>query len=155
LILQKYFLCFLAVNILIGVIPSALTTDLPNSLRIICAWPFVCLLSGYLLWQACEHCWGLWIGAFILSILFAMAFFRVYFFVYPQDSKGFFSYWTLEQANQIKTDEDWLKFVYFYRHDDYHARYFLMQYRGLTCTQSRNLWEGMRDFLISRGKYYN
>ena len=154
LVLQKYFICFLVVNILIGVVPSALTTDLPNSLRIIGAWPFMCLLSGFLLWQACQRWWGLWIGTCVLSVLFALAFFKVYFQVYPQESKGFFSFWTLEQANRAKTDEDWLKFLLTYRYDDYHARYFLMQYRGLSCTQSRNAWEGMRDYLMKIGKYY-
>ena len=64
-----------------------------------------------------------------------------------------FGYWTLEEANQLKNDQDWLKFLLMYSHQDYNARYFLMQYRGLTCTQSRNVWEGIRDLLISHGKY--
>jgi len=150
---QKYFLFFLFSNILIGVIPSALTTDLPNSLRIIGSWPFMCLFSGFFLWQLCERWWTGWIITLVLSVLFAVSFFKVYFEVYPQESKGFFSFWTLEQANKAKTDRDWLKFVEIYRYQDYNARYFLMQNRGLTCTQSRNLWEGMRDFLKARGQY--
>ena len=64
-----------------------------------------------------------------------------------------FAYWTLEQANELKTDEDWLKFIILYRYKDYTARYFLMQYRALSCTQSRNMWEGMRDLLKARGTY--
>lgn len=155
LVLHKYFICFLVVNIFIGVIPSALTTEeLPNSLRIIGAWPFMCLLSGFLIWQACERWWWIWIGTCVLSIFFALLFFNIYFNVFPQEGKGMFSYWTLEEANQIKSDDDWLKFLLLYRYQDYNARYFLMQYRGLSCTQSRNTWEGMRELLKSRGKYY-
>ena len=62
-----------------------------------------------------------------------------------------FAYWTLDQANTLKTDEDWLKFVLLYRRQDYNARYFLMQYRGVSCTQSKNIWEGVNDFLKKHG----
>ncbi len=154
LVLQKHFVLFLAVNILIGVLPAALTnSELPNSLRITGSWPFMCLLSGFFLWQACERWWGGWIPTCVVSILFAVAFFNVYFKIFPQEGKGMFDYWTLEQANQIKTDDDWLKFLLFYRHEDYHARYFLMQYRGLSCTQSGDIWERIRDYLQKQGKY--
>ncbi len=154
LVLQKPFVLFLLANILIGVVPAALTnSELPNSLRITGAWPFVCLLSGYLLWQACERWWGLWIVTCAIAVFFAAAYFNVYFNTFPQEGKGMFSYWTLEEANALKTDEDWLKFVLLYRYKDYSARYFLMQYHGLSCTQSRTTWEGMRDFLKARGTY--
>ena len=58
-----------------------------------------------------------------------------------------FGYWTLEEANQVKTDEDWMKFLLIYRHQDYNARYYLMQYRHLSCTQSETMWEGVGKFL--------
>jgi len=154
LAVHRYWLVFLFVNIFIGVVPAALTnSELPNSLRIIGSWPFMCLLSAFLLWQACERCWVLWLGVVLTTALFAFSFLKVYFQVYPQESKGMFSYWTMEEAGQLKTEEDWFKFVLLYRYADYNARYFLMQYHGSTCTQSRAMWEGMRDFLISRGKY--
>jgi len=154
LITHGHWLVFLIVCILIGVVPAALTnSEIPNSLRIMGSWPFMSLLSGYLLWQSCERWWGMWLLTLLITALFAFAFLKVYFQVYPQEAKGMFGYWTLEQANQLKTQEDWLKFVYLYRHDDYNARYFLMQYHGLSCTQSENLWDGMRKFLTSRGKY--
>ena len=152
LILQNSFILFLLANILIGVVPAALTnSELPNSLRITGSWPFMCLLSGFLLWQACENWWGAWIGTSILSILFAVMFFNIYFKVFPQEGKGMFAYWTLDQANTLKTDEDWLKFVLLYRRQDYNARYFLMQYRGLSCAQSKNMWDGVNDFLKKHG----
>lgn len=148
-------LIFLFINVLIGVLPSALTnSELPNSLRITPSWPFLCLMNGFLIWRACEYWWGAWVVTSLLSILFAFVFLRVYFEVFPQEGKGMFGYWTLEQANQIKTDEDWMKFLLLYRFQDYNARYYLMQYRGFTCTQSRNVWEGLRDYLKSKGKYY-
>ena len=144
------WLVFLLVNILIGVVPVALTnSEIPNSLRIMGSWPFMCLLSAFLIGQACERWWGLWLAAVLITVLFAFSFLKVYFQVYPEEGKGMFSYWTLDQANQIKTDDDWFKFMVVYRHDDYNVRYFLMQYRGLTCTQSHKMWEGMRDFLSS------
>jgi len=152
---QNILLIFLITNILIGVIPAALTnSELPNSLRITGSWPFMCLFSGYFLWQACER-WGRfqWAATCALSILFAVTYFNVYFKIYPQESKGMFAYWTLEQANQLKTDEDWLKFVLLYRHQDYNARYFLMQYHGVSCTESKKIWEGMRDLSIKHGIY--
>jgi hypothetical protein len=155
LVLQRSFILFLMINILIGVLPAALTnSELPNSLRITGAWPFLCLLSGFFLWQACERWWGMWILTGTLSVLFALVFFNIYFKVFPQEGKGMFAYWTLDEANQIKTDEDWLKFLYVYRYEDYNARYFLMQYRKVSCTDSSNMWENMKDLLKSRGKYY-
>jgi hypothetical protein len=155
LVLQRAFVLFVVINILIGVMPVALTnSELPNSLRITGAWPFVCLLSGFLLWQSCERWWGVWIGTCILSVLFAVFFFNIYFKVFPEEGKGMFGYWTLDEANQIKTDEDWIKFLYVYRYQDYNARYFLMQYRKVSCTDSSHMWENMKDMLMSQGKYY-
>jgi len=143
---------FLVVNILIGIVPAALTnSEIPNSLRISGSWPFVCLFSGFFLWQACERCWGMWLVTVLITSLFAFAFLKVYFQVYPQEGKGMFAYWTLDQANQLKNDEDWLKFVMLYRYQDYNARYFLMQYRKISCTQSNNIWVGVANFLNSHG----
>jgi hypothetical protein len=154
LIVQKYFIIFLIINILIGVLPAALTnSELPNSLRITGSWPFVCLLSGYLLWQACELWWGSWVAIALMAVIFAGVYFNVYFRVFPQEGKGMFAYWTLEEANQLKTEDDWMKFVYVYRYKDYSARYFLMQYHGLSCSQSMDMWEGMGKLLKSRGLY--
>ena len=53
LVLHKTFVLFLSANILIGVLPVALTnSELPNSLRITQGWPFMCLLSGFLLFRS-------------------------------------------------------------------------------------------------------
>jgi len=156
LAVHRSFVLFLTVNILIGIVPVALTnSELPNSLRITGAWPFVCLLSAFLLWQACERWWKLWLAVCLVSALFAGAYFDIYFKVFPEEGKGMFGYWTLEQANGAKTDEDWMKFLYVYRYQDYNARYFLMQYRKASCTESSNMWENMKNLLMSRGKYYN
>jgi len=147
-------LIFFIVNILLGVTPAALTnSELPNALRITGSWAFMCLLCGFLLWQACERWWPIWIAICIVSILFASAYLNVYFKKFPEEGKGMFSYWTLDQANGLHSDQDWLTFLYFYRHYDYNARYFFMQYRGLSCTQSRVLWEGFRDYLIKNNQY--
>jgi len=140
--------------ILIGVLPAALTnSEVPNSLRIMGSWPFMCLFSSLILGQACERCWGVWLVTVILTGAFAFAFLKVYFINYPQESKGMFDFMALEMANGIKTDEEWLKFIYIYHREDYHCRYYLMQYRHLSCTQTRVMWEGMRDLLKAQGKY--
>ncbi len=154
LVKHPFWILFLLINIFIGIVPSALTnSEIPNSLRIMGSWPFMCLFSSFMLWQACELWWGLWLAVVLTVSLFAFCFLKIYFQVYPQEGKGMFSYWTLEEANQLKTEEDWLNFVLLYRHDDYNARYFLMQYKHLSCTDSRKLWENLRDYLISHGKY--
>jgi len=155
LYIHREWVIFLLISMMIGVIPSALTnSEIPNSLRIMGSWPYLSLLSVFLLWQACEQCWGMWLIVVLTTAIFAFSFLRVYFFVYPDESKGMFGYWTLEEASQLKTDEDWLKFLLLYRHDDYHARYFLIHYRGISCSQSEKIWDNLRDYLISQGKYY-
>jgi hypothetical protein len=86
-----------------------------------------------------------------LSVLFAAVFFHVYFRVFSQEGKGMFAYWTLDQANELKTDEDWMKFVMVYRRQDYNARYFLMQYRRVGCTESKDIWVNVNDLLRKHG----
>ncbi len=152
LIKERIFLIFLCLNVLIGIAPAALTTtELPNALRIVGAWPFMCLLVGFLLWQACERLWLMWPVIVLTALLFANSFFNVYFKVYPKESKGMFNFWTLDEANKAKTEEDWLRFMVRYRHDDYHARYFLMQYRHFSCSESKSMWDNLRTLLTSQG----
>ena len=69
------------------------------------------------------------------------------FILYPQESKGWFSYWTKEEALNAKTGEDWLKFMVHYKEQDYHFRYYLMNYHGESCSSSRAKWIKMREML--------
>ena len=147
---DRAFLLLIVVNIFLGIIPSALTnSELPNSLRIVGSWPFMCLLTGYWMYQL-QHRWRMvGLAAVIAGSLFFVSFQKVYFGVYQQESKGMFSFWTLDQANAAKSDEDWMKFMILYHGQDYHFRYFLMHYRADTCTSTRLKWEKQRDLLAS------
>ena len=149
---EKCFVALLVVNIAIGIVPAALTnSELPNALRITGSWPFMCLLTGFFLWKACERFWILWLAVILTAGLFANGFLRVYFLKYPKQSKGMFNFWTLDEANSLKTDEDWLRFIVRYRNDDYHARYFLMQYKKMGCSESKATWDNIRAMAQQQG----
>jgi hypothetical protein len=90
--------------------------------------------------------WILGIAAVLAGILFTVSFGKVYFGPYKEESKGMFSYWALEQAKAAKTDEDWLRFMFAYNNQDYHYRYYLMQYRGETCSDTDIKWQKQRKF---------
>ncbi len=143
-------LLWIVVNIFLGIIPSALTnSELPNSLRIVGSWPFVCLLTGYFMVQLQQRWCYLGVVLVLVGVLFFVSFQKVYFGQYQQESKGMFSFWTLDQANAAKTDEDWMKFMIMYRGQDYHFRYFLIHYRKDSCTSTRLKWEKQGDLLVS------
>ncbi len=149
---EQYFIVFLVVNIAIGIVPAALTnSELPNALRISGSWPFMCLLTGFFLWKACERYWALWLAVVLTAGIFANSLLRVYFFKYPKESKGMFNFWTLDQANALKTDEEWFAFIVRYRNDDYHARYFLMQYKKMGCSESKSVWDNIRTAAQQQG----
>ncbi len=149
------FLTFLLANIFLGIIPAALTnSEIPHALRIDGGWPFLCLLTGYFMYRCWEWCKPLFIVAFIAGVVFLAAFVKIYFGPYQMESRGMFSYWTKDQADAAKTEEDWSKFMLMYNNQDYHFRYFLMNYRADTCTSTRIKWERQRDLLISLNLYH-
>jgi hypothetical protein len=151
-----WLVIFLLGNIFLAVIPAALTNEgLPHSLRTIGAWPFMMLLSAFFLGRVCRSfgAWGM-VAPVLVSAIFAFFLLKVYFGEYVHESKGYFSFWTREEARSARTDEDWLKFLYHYRHDDYHFRYYTMSMRGLSCSDSRRVWTGLRDYLIEQKSYW-
>jgi hypothetical protein len=151
---HRSLLIFLMASYLIGFIPVALTnSELPNSLRICGAWPFLCLFSGFFLWKLSERVWVFWPALVLTGALFAYSFFNVYFQKFPGEGKGMFGFWTIEQAKTIKTDEDWVKFLMFYRNDDYQARYYLIQKRQVSCKKSKIMWQNMQNYAFSKGIY--
>jgi hypothetical protein len=140
------FVAFAVANIFLGIVPSAMTnSELPNALRIIGAWPFVCLLTGYAIWRMSER-WPLVITALSLAtaLVFSWTLVDVYFKKYPMESAAMFSFWTKAEADQAKTDDEWLNFVSRYRNDNFHSRYFLMNYRGEGCRESKRSWDELR-----------
>jgi len=142
------FLLFLIVNIFLGIVPSAVTnSEIPNTLRVVGSWPFMCLLSAYFLYRLQRLCWPLGLVAITLGLLFLTSFTKVYFGVYQQESKGMFDYWSKDQADSAKTEEDWTKFMVWHYDRDYHFRYFLMQERADTCSSSLLKWQKQRKIL--------
>lgn len=143
-----WLLLFLFINILIAIIPASLThAGLPSNLRTISAFPFSCLLLGYGVWRLTQK-WNLtWVLTTLLGIVFAFVFLKQYFTVYPKESMGWFSFWTKEEALRAKTDQDWLEFLVRYKDQDYHARYYLMNYHGESCESSRKIWINIRQAL--------
>ena len=145
---HRRWLIFIAANFFLSIVPASLTnSDLHISLRTISALPFECLLSAYGLWLLYRR-WEFFLPiTAILSIVFAFFFLKIYFTVYPEESKGWFSYWTMEEALNAKTDKDWIRFMVNYKDQDYHFRYYLMHYRGESCSSSRAKWIKLREVL--------
>jgi len=139
---QHQYIVLFFINILIGVIPSALTWEgLPHALRTIIAWPFVCLVLSYVLWRIIER-WKFALPVIcIISALFVIKFGEHYFTDYPKYTYGMYSPWSKEEAQAAKTDMDWLRFIVRHRHQDYHTCYYLMNYRGDSCSEARAKWD--------------
>ena len=150
--LHQNWIVFMALNIAVGIIPAACTWEaLPHALRTIGAWPFVMLLTGYCLWKvSCLWGWFRWIIV-ILAVCFSYFYLHNYFTLYPKAAYGMFSAWTNDEIKNCKTDEDWLKFMVRYHHQDFHVRYYLMNHRGDMCTSSRQKLDAMINYLHSRG----
>ncbi len=53
----------------------------------------------------------LWPAVALAGILCGGVLAYQYFAVYPQESKGMFDYWIKDVAEEIKTPEDWQKFM--------------------------------------------
>jgi hypothetical protein len=145
---HKRWLIFIAFNFFLSIVPAALTNSNEHvSLRTIGAFPFLCLMSGYGLWLLCQRLPFFLPITALLGVLFAYLFLRVYFSVYPQESKGWFSYWAKDEALNAKTDQDWLEFMVRYSQQDYHFRYYLINYHGESCSSSLYKWDKVRELL--------
>jgi hypothetical protein len=142
------FLVLMIVNIFLAIIPAAITnSELPNSLRIVGGWPFMCLLTGYFMWRLQRFFAPLGLVFVIAGCIFFISLLKVYFVSYQEESKGMFSFWTLDQAKAAKSEQDWQNFMLLYRRDDYHFRYYLIHYRNETCTSTRLKWERQAEIL--------
>jgi hypothetical protein len=142
------FLLLLLANIFLAIIPSAMTnSEIPHALRMDGGWPFLCLLTGYFIVWLQRYSWPIGVAVLFAGILFFLSYSKDYFKRYPEESKGMFSFWTLDEVKQIKTDEDWAKFMVRYYGQDYHFRYFLMHHKGYSCKESRVMWINMLKFL--------
>jgi hypothetical protein len=68
--------------------------------------------------------------------------------VYPQESRGMFDFWVKDTAEQLKTQEDWQKFMLYFHRRNYHIRYFMVHRLGLTCKQANDIWWQLHDYLV-------
>ncbi|MBF0504039.1 MAG: hypothetical protein HQL14_02945 [Candidatus Omnitrophica bacterium] len=129
---------------LLGIVPSALThLDVPNALRMCLAWPFLCLITGLTI--SCVSQRFVLVTFLMGSLLLGdtVLFINDYFRYYPERSKGMFSYWIYDEAQTLKTPQQWLNFLVKYHVQDYHERYFLMNNLGQGCAQSYEAWKNI------------
>lgn len=143
---------FCLVNILLAMVPSALTNEeIPHAVRTSLGLPFLALLVGFSLNEAVKTIRNIpWVNLGV-AVIFAGVFLHTYFSVYPQQSKGMFAFWVKEQAVRLKTDEDWLKFMVFNHKLDYHVRYYLMHQKNQSCSQSYTTWKSVGDLMQKMG----
>jgi hypothetical protein len=151
---HKRWLLFLAANFFIGIIPSALTNQgLPHALRTCGSWPFMMLFTGLMWWSAVEATKGLWLALVLTGLLSAGVLTYQYFTVYPQESRTEFGSWAKSVAENLKTTQDWQKFLLVFNRQEYHCRYFLSHGLGLTCQQANQAWQQAHDYLAARGQH--
>jgi len=138
-----FFLLLVVWGIITGIAPSALTwQDIPHSLRILGMWPFLMLLSGYCLWV-----WVKKFPTFLFIVVFVAAsfskvYFPYYFQQYPKAAYGMFSTYSKDEVVAAKTDQDWLKFAVRHRWQNFHLRYYMMNYyTGQTCSSTQQIWK--------------
>lgn len=143
---EKFMAFFIAVNILIGIVPSALTWEgMPHALRSIGAMPFTAMLCGYMIWKVTEE----WKMAYPLiaaiAIMFSVYFLKYYFLKYPKEAYGMFATYAKDRAKQAETANDWNQFIYVHQNQNYTLMYYLLNYhRKGTCTSIREGWENFR-----------
>jgi len=128
-------LIFCLLGFLIGLVPAALTWErIPHALRSVGAWPFISLVSGYLLAIALER-WAQFKNTLVIvSLVYSVLFFWNYFETYPKLSKNVWDTPVKEIAILAKEQNAWPEFLEITKTYPYMAtRYFLMYYGGMTC----------------------
>jgi hypothetical protein len=134
---------FCAAGFLIGIVPAALTWEgVPHSLRSAASWPFLCMLSGYIIWK-CEQRWPASLLAFAaIALAFAAGLTRYYFRVYPARAASAFQVPVKQGAEYGRKTGDWGPFRAAARdesYDDAACAYFLMAYGGKSCDEARTI----------------
>ncbi|MDE2027527.1 MAG: glycosyltransferase family 39 protein [Candidatus Omnitrophica bacterium] len=151
---HRRMLIFLAVNFFIGIIPSALTNqELPHALRICGSWPFAMLFTGFMWYSAAESLKALWLVLALVGILSGGVLVWQYFTVYQQESKGMFDYWLMDAADQLKTQQDWQKFLLVFHRRNYQCMYFMEHRLGMSCKQAHDVWWKLLRELQARGQW--
>ncbi len=144
---------FLFANIVIGIVPAALTYDgSPHALRSIGAWPFVILTLALIMYTISRD-WPIMLPLGVITgMLFSFFYLKDYFQVYPKKSWGMFNTWSTEQAQAAKSEKDWLKFMIVNYGKDLNVRYYLMEREGVGCFESATIWEKINQKVITELK---
>lgn len=143
---------FCLINIFLSIVPSGLTnSELPNALRTSMGWPFLSMLVGLVIVYGSRSIPWINLAALLISGLFALSFLNVYFKKYPEEGKGYFNFWVVDQYKNVKTDEDWLKFMVVNHSLDYHIRFYLMRDKKQSCSESYRTWDSVGQFMKRAG----
>jgi hypothetical protein len=122
----------------VGILPAAITWEsLPHSLRMAGSWPFVSLLTGFVMWKS-EQRWRLSSFVFAsIATVFAILFLKNYFTVYPVAAEPWFDAQVKEAALASKNTGHWEIFRDVTKqYDEHAARYYRIQYGGDSCDSS-------------------
>lgn len=140
---REAVIIFLITGIFLSIVPSALTwQDIPHSLRIICIWPFLSLLTGFIFDRLAGKIHLARYPVIALACVFIWVYGKHYFLVYPSQSYWMFSGNTKGEVLDAKSQEDWMKFMVRYRHQNFHLRYYLMNYlKGQNCSSTQKIWK--------------
>ena len=120
-----------------GFVPAALTWEsIPHALRSIGAWPFISLLSGWLLMKTAQK-WRLWSALTVIVALSYSFFFLIdYFAVYSRMSQPWFDASVKELALRSAESGEWNQFSR-QGYDQAALRYYLIRYAGESCSGSK------------------
>lgn len=130
---------FLLWGFVCGIVPAALTWDsIPNAMRAIGAWPFLTMMTGWLLHQIAR----LWRYTSVLSAACAAGFFTLYahsyFVEYPRISEAAFDSTVKVLAISAEQSGRWNEFVETLRNYPKLARdYYRMTYGHESCLTAR------------------
>lgn len=139
------FIVLCVAGFVVGIIPAALTMGgVPHAIRGSDCWPFVALLTGFMLAQA-EQRWSWALPACALvAVAFAVGFLRDYFQDYPRRARDDFQVARLEAAEHGQATGDWQLLARLTRNDPPLAvRYYLMAYAGRSFEESARLFDGL------------
>ncbi len=140
---ESSFVLLMVAGILLAVIPSALTwAGIPHSLRTVHMWPLISLLTGYVFWKISKHFVIASFIGIIVSLIFCHYYLDYYFTVYPKRAYFNFNGYTKDQVLRAKSIGDWLVFIQTYQNQNFHLRYYLMNYsQGQSCSSTQRLWK--------------
>lgn len=136
------FMLLVVFGMATAIIPSALTwQDIPHSYRIIGMWPFLMMFSGYILYVGIARWRVVWMPVVFIALFFSSIYFPYYYQKYPKTAYYMFNGYTKDQALNMKTDHDWLGFAFAYRKQNFHLRYYMMNYmQGQDCSSTQAIW---------------